>query len=57
MQSVGRQSVETGLCVAKLLQRETNLLGINSYDQRHIKMDIGAIVDMTSVSEIDSLNV
>ena len=57
MRSVGRQSVETGLCVAKLLQRETNLLGINSYDQRHIKMDIGAIVDMTSVSEIDSLNV
>ena len=57
MRSVGRQSVETGFCVAKLLQRETNLLGVNSYDQRHIKMDIGAFVDMTSVSEIDSLNV
>ena len=57
MRSVGRQSVETGLCVAKLLQRETNLLGTNSYDQRHIKINIGAIVDMTSVSEIDSLNV
>ena len=57
MRSVGRQSVETGFCVAKLLQRETNLLGVNSYDQRQIQMDIGAFVDMTSVSEIDSLNV